>query len=162
MIDVVFADHNELFHVGMKEILGETDDVYLIAQPRSGEQLLSILEALVPHILILSTQFIPMFTQIEPLLQQRQTALLLLAEDDDRVAYARWLPARGIVYRSMDGTTLVDAMRRIARGEFVIQNHSSDIRHESCADDTESPVSSAGLRLSPAEDNTTRGAAGRD
>ena len=57
-----------------------------------------------------------------------QTALLVLAEEHDRVAYMRWLRAQGIIYRSMDGPVIVDAMRRVARGELFIQKRSSDIR----------------------------------
>lgn len=139
MIDVVFADHQELFHVGVAEILGEAEDFCLIAQARSEEQLLSILGTLIPQVLVLSTNFLPVFSKIEPLLHRRKTALLLLADDHDHVAYVGWLHARGIVYRSMDGPGLIDAMRRVARGELLIQDHSSDIRNESC-DDAKRPI----------------------
>ena len=63
-----------------------------------------------------------MFSKIKPELKRRQTALLVLAEDNDRAAYVRWLRARGVVYRSMDGPVLVDAMRRVARGELFVQD----------------------------------------
>lgn len=122
MIDVIFADHNELFHIGMAELLGQADDVYLMAQPQSAEQLLSILGAFIPHVLVLSTTFLPMFPGIEALLQRRRTALLLLAEDDDYVDYVQALRAQGVVCRSIDGPGLIDALRRVARGELFIQD----------------------------------------
>jgi len=62
------------------------------------------------------------------MLKRRQTALLVLAEENDRIAYVRWLRARGVIYRSMDGPALIDAMRRVARGELFVQDRSSDIR----------------------------------
>ena len=71
-----------------------------------------------------------MLPNIESLLESRQVALLLLAEDDDRVAYLRWLRAQGVVYRSMDGPVMVDAMRRVARGELFVQGRSSDVRKD--------------------------------
>jgi len=130
MIDVIFADPEELFHIGVSEILSGSDDLCLIAQPRSAEQLLSILGTLVPHVLLLSTNFLPAFSKIESVLERRRTALLLLAEDGDQIAYVRWLRAQGIVFRSADGPTLIDALRRVARRDLFLQSRSSDIRKE--------------------------------
>lgn len=127
MIDVIFADHQELFLVGMAEIVAGSDDICLMAQPRSAEQLLKVLETFIPHVLVLSTNFLSTFSKIQPVLKRRQTALLLLAEDNDRAAYVRWLRAQGVVYHSTDGPTLVDAMRRVARGELFVQDRSSDL-----------------------------------
>ncbi len=127
MIDVVIADPQEMFHVGMAEILADEDDVRIVGQPQSPEQLLNTLKQVDPHILILSTSFLSSFSKIQRRLKKRQTALLVLAEDNDRTAYMRWLQARGIVYRSMDGPVIVDAMRRVARGELFLQNTSCDM-----------------------------------
>jgi DNA-binding NarL/FixJ family response regulator len=130
MIDVIIADHQELFHVGMAEVVAGTDDICLVAQPRSAEQLLNVLETFIPQVLVLSTNFLPAFKKIHPVLKRGRTALLLLAEDNDRAAYTRWLPARGVVFRSMDGPMMVDAMRRVGRGELFVQKQSSDIRED--------------------------------
>jgi len=130
MIDVIFADYQEFFQVGMAEILADTHDICLMAQPRSPEQLLCILESFVPHVLVLSTNFLPAFSKIEPVLKRDRTALLILAEENDRIAYVRWLRAKGIVYRSADRPVMVDALRRVASGELFLQNGSSDIRED--------------------------------
>ena len=61
------------------------------------------------------------------MLKRSKTALLVLAEENDRVAYMRWLRVQGILYRSMDGPVIVDVMRRVARGELFVQKRSSDI-----------------------------------
>lgn len=130
MIDVIVADHHDLFHVGIAEVVADADDICLVAQPRSAEQLLNVLETFIPHVLVLSTNFLPEFSKIQPVLKRGRTALLLLAEDNDRVAYMRWLGAQGVAYRSMDGPALIDAMRRVARGELFVQNRSSDSSEE--------------------------------
>jgi DNA-binding NarL/FixJ family response regulator len=72
--------------------------------------------------------FLPAFSKIQRMLKQRRTTLLVLAEDNDLTAYMRWLRARGIVRRSMDGPVMVDAMRRVARGELFVQERSSDMK----------------------------------
>lgn len=128
MIDVIVADHQEPFHVGMAEILASTDDVFLIVQPRSPDQLLKALQTVIPHVLVLSTTFLPAFSKIQPMLQRRTALLLLAEENDDRASYVRWLQAQGIVYRSMDGPVIIEAIRRVARGELFVQDRSSDMR----------------------------------
>ena len=128
MIKVILADHQELFRMGMAQELAEVDDIRIVGEPQSPEQLLNQLEESNPHVLILSTAFLPAFTEIRRILKRRQTALLVLAEENDQAAYTRWLRARGIVYRSMDGPLFIDAMRRVARGELFIQPDSSDAR----------------------------------
>lgn len=128
MIDVVIADHQELYRIGMAEVLATVDDVSIVGQVQSPEQLLNALRRSKPHVLILSTSFLPVFSKIQRMLKQRRTALLVLAEDNDLTAYMRWLRARGIVRRSMDGPVMVDAMRRVARGELFVQERSSDMK----------------------------------
>ena len=55
IIDVIVADHQELFRIGMAEVLAVSDDVRIVGQPQSSEQLLSALKTFSPHILVLST-----------------------------------------------------------------------------------------------------------
>jgi DNA-binding NarL/FixJ family response regulator len=128
MIDVIFAGHQELFRTGAAEVLADVSDIRIVAQPECPEQLLSALENFTPHVLVLSTSFLPTFSKIEPAFKRSQTALLVLAEDDDHTSYVRWLLARGIVYRSMDVPGFIDALCRVARGELFVQGRSSDMR----------------------------------
>ena len=128
MIKVILADHQALFRIGMVRVLAEVDDICIVGEPQSADQLLDQLDESNPDVLILSTAFLPAFTEIRRILKRRQTALLVLAEENDQAAYTRWLRARGIVYRSMDGPLFIDAMRRVARGELFIQPDSSDAR----------------------------------
>ncbi len=128
MIDIVIADHQELFRIGMTEVLASAGDVRIVGQPQSPQQLLSTLKEVSPHVVLLSTSFLSAFSKIQRLLKRRQTALLILAEENDRFAYVRWLRAQGIVYRSIDGSAMVDALRRVASGELFLQNGSYDIR----------------------------------
>src|SRR5208283_2162693 len=130
MIDVIVADHQELFRIGMTEVMAVADGVRIVGQPESSEQLLNTLREVKPHVLILSTSFLPEFPQIQRMLKRSRTALLVLTEENDRTAYVRWLRAQGVVYRSMDGPGLVDAMRRVARGELFVQDRSSDMRED--------------------------------
>ena len=59
MIDVIVADDVEIFRLGMAKILEVAGDVRIVGEPQSAEQLLSALSASAPHVLILSTSFLP-------------------------------------------------------------------------------------------------------
>ena len=130
MIEIVIADHQEIFRTGIEEVLKGADDVRFAGHAPCPEQLLNTLQKVSPHVLLLSKNFLPAVAKINPMLERSETALLLLAEDNDRAAYIRQLQARGIVHRSINGPVLVDAMRRVARGELFVQSRSSDKRDE--------------------------------
>jgi len=138
MIDVIVADPQELFQLGIRCVLAAAGDIRIVGQPKSAEQLLCTLKQVKPHVLILSTSFLPRLPSLQPLLELRQMALLMLAEEDDRAAYLRWLRAQGVLYRSADGPVIVDAMRRVARGELFVQHRSSDVKET-----TTKPISDA-------------------
>jgi len=128
VIDVIIADHQELFRAGLVEVLSVADDVRIVGQAQSPEQLLSTLKKVNPHVLVLSTDFLPVYPKIQRMLKRRKTALLLLAEQNDQVDYMQWLRAHGIVYRWVDVPVLLDAMRRVASGDLFLQDPSSDTR----------------------------------
>ena len=124
MIAVIIADYQELFRIGTTEALAGAGDIRIVARPQSPKQPMSTWNEVNPHVLILSTSFLPALAKIQRLLKRRQTALLVLAEENDRIAYVRWLRAQGVVYRAMDGPALIDAIRRVARGELFLQGSS--------------------------------------
>ena len=63
MIDVIIADHQDLFRVGMAEVLAVADDVCIVGQAQSPEQLLSLLRGFTPRVLVLSTSFLTAFSK---------------------------------------------------------------------------------------------------
>jgi DNA-binding NarL/FixJ family response regulator len=126
MIDVVIADHQELSRIGMVEVLAVAEDIQIVAQPQTPQQLLATLEYVYPRVLILSTHFLPVFSKIQQILKRRKTRLLVLAEDNDRVAYMSWLPVDGVIYPSLDALAIVHAVRRVARRGMRVQNHNPD------------------------------------
>ena len=127
-IDVVIADDQEIFRIGMAEVLAAATDIRVIGQAECAEQLLRTLETVSPHVMILSTSFLPAFSEIEQFLNRWRSALLVLTEENDHIAYVRWLEARGVVSRSIDGAVMTDAVRRVARGGLFVPDGSAGLR----------------------------------
>jgi hypothetical protein len=83
MIEVVIADHQDMFRTGIEEVLKVEDGLRMVGEAPCPEQLLNTLQKVSPHVLLLSKSFLPAVTRINPMLERNKTALLLLAEDND-------------------------------------------------------------------------------
>ena len=57
MIDVIIADHQELFHIGAAQVLATAKDVRVIDQAQSPEQLLRALKDLHPSCISFVDEF---------------------------------------------------------------------------------------------------------
>lgn len=120
MINVIIADHQAIFRAGVSKVLAVEDDLRIVGQPQSREQMLHALEHLRAHVLMVSASFLPMFDEIRGLTAENHTNILVLAEPTDETAAFVAMGVQGVVYRSVNGSAIVDAVRRVARGEAYI------------------------------------------
>ena len=65
MINVIIADHQAIFRAGIAKVLAVEEDMRIVGQPQSAEQLLNALEKLRSRVLILSTSFLPLLPEIQ-------------------------------------------------------------------------------------------------
>jgi len=127
MINVIIADHQAIFRAGVAKVLAVEDDIRIVGQPQSPEQMLNALDRLRTHVLLISTSFLPMFTEIQELTTRHATAILVLAEPGDEASAFVAMGVQGLVYRSVSGTTIVEAVRRLARGEAFVHSPNSAV-----------------------------------
>ncbi len=120
MINVIIADHQAIFRAGVAKVLAVEDDLRIVGQPHSREQTLNALEHLRAHVLLVSAGFLPVFDEIRELTARNQTKILVLAEHSDEAAAFVAMGVQGVVYRSVNGAAIVEAVRRVARGEAYI------------------------------------------
>lgn len=121
MINVIIADPQAIFRAGVAKVLAVEDDMRIVAQPQSPEQMLTALDRLRAHVLLVATSFLPLYSEIQPLTERRGTAILVVAENGEAASAYVAIGAQGVVYRSVNGPTIVDAVRRLARGETFIE-----------------------------------------
>jgi len=127
MINVIIADHQAIFRAGVAKVLAVEEDIRIVGQPPSSEQLLNALEHLRTHVLLLATSFLPDLAQIQTVTARHGTAVLVLAEITDQASAFVAMGAQGVVYRSINGPTIVDAVRRLARGETFVHAPNSAV-----------------------------------
>jgi DNA-binding NarL/FixJ family response regulator len=125
MTNVIIADHQAIFRAGVAKVLAVEDDIRIVGQPQSAEQMLNAIDRLRARVLLVSTNFLPLFCEIQELTARHSTAILVLAESSDEASAFLAMGAQGVVYRSINGPTMVEAVRRLARGEIFVHTANS-------------------------------------
>ncbi len=126
MINVIIADHQAIFRAGIAKVLAVEEDIRIVGQPQSPEQLLNTLEKLRSRVLILSTSFLPVLPEIQEIANARNVALLMLVENTETASDFMRMGAQGVIYRSASGSVVVEAVRRLSRGEPFLQGPNMD------------------------------------
>ncbi len=127
MINVIIADHQAIFRAGVAKVLAVEEDLRIVGQPHSPEQLLNALEKLRPRVLILSSSFLSFLPEIQELTARQNTAVLMLSENTENAADFMRMGVQGVIYRSASGNIVVEAVRRLAQGQSFLQGpHASD------------------------------------
>jgi len=121
MINVILADHQRIFRIGMASALAAEDDIRIVGQPQSIDQLMHAVEYLHPHVLVLSSVFVERIKAIRNVCHAKQTAILLL-EDRGEAPVPQFSPeVQGCIQRSADEGTVVRCIRHLARGGRVLR-----------------------------------------
>jgi len=125
MINIVIADHQAIFRAGVAKVLAVEDDLRIVGQPQTAEQMLNALERLRTHVLLVSTFFLPELPAIQGLTSRNSVAIMVVAENGEEAAPFVAMGVQGVAFRSINGPTIVDAVRRLARGENFVHSPSS-------------------------------------
>ena len=126
MINVIIADHQAIFRAGIAKVLAVEEDIHIVGQPQSSEQLLNCLEKLRSRVLILSTGFLPLLPDIQEIAHARNIALLMLVENTEAASDFMRMGVQGVIYRCAGGNVVVEAVRRLSRGEPFLQSPNMD------------------------------------
>jgi len=126
MTNVIIADHQAIFRAGIAKVLAVEEDMRIVGQPQSSEQLLNALEKLRSRVLILSTSFLPQLPEIQEIASRRNVALLMLVENTETASDFMRMGVQGVIYRCASGNVVVEAVRRLSRGEPFLQSPNMD------------------------------------
>ncbi|HVP55461.1 MAG TPA: response regulator transcription factor [Candidatus Eisenbacteria bacterium] len=119
MINVILADHQRIFRVGLATALAAEEDIRIVGQPQSISQLLRRLEIFQPHVLVLSSAFMGGIDEIRLSCDPQQTAILLLEDRHEKESPLVSGEVQGVLQRSADETTMVRSIRQLALGGKV-------------------------------------------
>lgn len=124
-IRVFLLDDHEVVRRGLRELLESSGDIEVIGESGLAQEAISRIPALKPDVAVLDGR-LPDGSGIDVCRAIRSVdssikALILTSYDDDEALFAAIMAgASGYVLKQITGTDLVDAVRRVAAGQSLI------------------------------------------
>ncbi len=122
MLKLILADNQAIFRAGAAKVLAVEDDIRIIAQAQSGEQMMMALDKFRASVLLFSAALHPDLQAIVQIGLRTKTRLVVVAEPGDDVPAYLNAGIHGVVYRNVTGSALVECIRKVAKGETWIQD----------------------------------------
>ena len=145
---IVIVDDHTLFREGLRNILDMEDDIEVVADVESAEDIVELVWRARPDVLLLDIRMpsgngldaVPAVLRISP-----STNVLVLTASDEREEHVRAfkLGAKGVILKDSARQTLMQAIRSVHRGETWVDSRMSGVLVEelSHGSDTDRPGS---------------------
>ena len=122
---IILADNQAIFRAGAAKVLSMEDDMRIVAQCPDAERLQSAVGTFRPAVVLIASTL----RQDWNLLMQQICASgswgIPILENSEQAAPFLSAHPHGLVYRCITGPTLVDCVRRVARGERAIHSRNA-------------------------------------
>jgi DNA-binding NarL/FixJ family response regulator len=124
MLKLILGDNQAIFRAGIAKVLAVEDDMRIVAQAQSPEQMMMALEKFRASVLVCSANFHPDQKVLMDTAARTQTRVLIIAENGEDVGKYLAMGAAGVAYRNITGPALVGSVRKVAKGETWCQDSS--------------------------------------
>ncbi len=124
-IRVFLLDDHELVRRGVRDLLEGEDDLVVVGEAGTAEEAVGRIPATSPNVAVLDVQ-LPDGDGVEVCREVRSkhpeiACIMLTSFSDDEAVYAAIMAgAAGFVLKQVRGNDLVDGIRRVARGESLL------------------------------------------
>jgi two-component system response regulator DevR len=125
MIRVFLLDDHEVVRAGLRELLEQDGDIEIVGESGSAQEAIARIPALRPDVAVLDAR-LPDGNGIDVCREVRSVdpsihGLILTSYEDDEALFAAIMAgAAGYVLKQIRGTDLVDAVRRVATGQSML------------------------------------------
>ena len=127
-IRVILADSQAIYRVGMRKVFAIEDDIRVVAQAETLENLYAALMRFPTDVVVLEGQLISGTVDAIPQFMRRAPSAKLIVQvsesDENNTVELYRRGVRGVVPRSISPDLLVKCVRKIAAGETWIDNQS--------------------------------------
>ena len=117
MKKMILADSQAIFRAGTAKVLAMDEDLRIVAQCADVERMMHAIIAFPGAIVLFASSLHPDMGRLLMMLEAAGSRAIVIAENDESAgAYLRQ-GFRGVVFRNVTGTALVECVRRVARGD---------------------------------------------
>jgi DNA-binding NarL/FixJ family response regulator len=120
MLKIILADNQAIFRAGAAKVLAVEDDLRIVAQTQTPDQVMTALEKFRAAVLLIAVNFPKDLNTVVEAAHKLKTRVLIVTDNDDDPRKYTSLGAEGVIFRNVTGTELVTAVRRIAQGETYL------------------------------------------
>ncbi len=125
MITVFLLDDHEVVRRGLRELLESEGDISVIGESGSAVQAVHRIPAMHPDIAVLDVRMpdgngIDVCREVRSVDPSIRALILTSFEDDEALFAAIMAGAHGYVLKQIRGTDLIDAVRRVAAGQSLL------------------------------------------
>src|SRR6478609_8719186 len=124
-IRVFLLDDHEVVRRGVRELLDAEDDIEVVGEADTAERALARIPATQPDVAILDVRLpdgdgIAVCREIRSASDDIACLILTSFSDDEALVQAIVAGASGYLLKQIRGTDIIDAVRRVARGESLL------------------------------------------
>src|SRR3954468_25005175 len=101
MLKMVLADKQAIFRAGIAKVLGVEDEIRIVAQVQTGDQIIPTMEKFHPSVLAFSTNMVADLAEIVASAANFKTRLIALAETGENTGTYLTAGIHGLVFRSV-------------------------------------------------------------
>ena len=117
MLKMILADNQAIFRAGIAKVLAVEDEMRIVAQAQTSEQMFMALDKFRAAVLVVAGDFTAILTAVVQGANRNKTRVVILADTGESAQRYMANGAHGVVYRNVTSASLVDCVRKVARGE---------------------------------------------
>src|SRR5258708_19614761 len=114
MLKLILADNQAIFRAGIAKVLAVEDEMRIVAQAQTAEQMFMALDKFRAAVLIIAGGFHSDFNSVLSAANKNKTRVVVLADTGESAQRYMAAGAHGVVYRNVTTPPLVAFVRTIA------------------------------------------------
>ena len=131
-INVMLVDDQQLMRDGIKMLLELEDDIQLTAEASNGREAVTIYGQQTPDVVLMDIEMpemngIEATRQIRALAPEARILILTTFGQEDYVRNALLAGAQGFLLKAISGAELAEGIRKVFKGESVLDGQSTEI-----------------------------------
>jgi DNA-binding NarL/FixJ family response regulator len=122
MIKLILADNQAIFRAGIAKVLAVEEDIRIVSQAQSRDQMMIALEKLRANVLVCSSHFTTDLRGVVETARRFGTYVLMVGEAGEDTGKLLAQGALGVVFRSVTSENLLACVRKVAHGETCTES----------------------------------------